>query len=200
MFSTFSRVTVAGMGAVALCLTLGISPASAATSSSEAAASTSTDMVTVSKTPKTITYFNEELGETITTTGVETVTVDAATAQRMTLKGTTANSSIQAAGCAVTHFLGNPTKRRQSTAPYTNYVTGTTYSEASAGCTYGDGDFIRLREDHGIYKPTIETAWTDPKPGGGRSYAYVDAVCKSGTKYFNEGSAQPYATASKVVC
>jgi hypothetical protein len=163
-----TRLTPTVVGAVIIC-GLGAGAANAATEP---------DWTVIEQKPSAHTYYSEELGQTITIEGTLTVSVPSEQ------EGTQARA--MAAGCTRTTFAGNPRKVRQSTAPYANVVVNNGYLTLSSGCPTREYASLNLREDQGIYKPTVDRSSGHAYPGGTKYYE-VSYVCGSATHgYFSE--------------
>lgn len=157
-----------------------------------------TDLVEVSKELITDTYYDEELGLNITSTGIETTYVEKSLASKSGQSDS--QVALLAAGCTVTKYMGTSVgSSRSSVAPYTLYATGTAYVDTSSGCPYSHSVTVNLRQDWGVWQPTVDTASANAQPGQ-RRYATVADVCEPNVNYYLTGSASPSYTPNRKVC
>lgn len=136
------------------------------------------DWIVIEESRTSHTYFDEELGQTITIDGTLSVAVPA---------GVDAKSrAAAAAGCTRTFFGGDPRKVRSTTAPYANYVVNNGYLTLSSGCPTREWVRLNLREVQPVLKPVVSEAGGYANPGGTRSLS-VNYKCGSATHgYFSE--------------
>lgn len=123
------------------------------------------------------TSFDPKLGRSITTTGTYREFV-------LAPHGVEAMSAqaVAAAGCSVNTYHSGPHRVYYSHA-YKYGPRSYAWAQMSSGCTYMTSVSVRIREDHGIYTPTVARGSAKAYPGEGRrtAYAYYSGLGKCET-------------------
>lgn len=108
-------------------------------------------------------------------------------------------------GCTVTKWSsGNPTKIRQSVAPYRSYVVNSGYLRLSSGCSYAQTATLTLKEPSG-WNPFIaytrDSASKRANPGSGNANVSVSYLCPSSSKpFYTYGSVRQGTSPTVYLC